>query len=181
MNRHPKGIALVILCLFAMGCAPDFRNEPEGFMGYKWGSSVDAIPGIVPAGYSNLKGDLRAGNQPQEREPLSAYRKISGEIWEYSGQPVASVTYIYWRGKLVAGMIDTPPYGRGQVNRIRDELSLTHGKWRKKKDIGGNATFMYGWEGPKTTINLTHFLTGRRLAMYSTELFKERENILNKR
>ncbi len=153
MKRIQFVLAMFLVLLL---CSPvlAFQNEPDGFRGINWGSSVKELPNPSYLG---------------ESDDGFVFYKRQHEKLSIAGAPLEKVSYVYWQNKLV--MVSIAFSGYTAWDRIE---AATKARWGQPSKTGKGKE-KYGWAGRKAFIVLTYNDSSYKgeLILYGASIMKE--------
>lgn len=169
-----KKISVIIICLalvFSVVSAVAFQNEPDGFRGIKWGTSLSSLKG-----YSFLYPyimDQRVRYYDKDKENLQVF-----------GMKADKIEYGFARGRFYSYMIEFR--GEGKIEAIKNHLVKEYGPWRsseKNEATDSNAGKLiksenFYWPGSVAYINFLCDYTNQEASVnvYSEQVYAEELN-----
>lgn len=128
MKRFPLLMVALILLAAAFN-AYAYRDEPNGFRGFKWGDSIKTAKSQM-AKYISLHGP----------EPIVLYKRKNDAL-KMGPADLSGIYYGYWRGKLISVQIDM--HSRANFEMVRDVCFAKFGPVKPKNVLEDE----YSWIG----------------------------------
>lgn len=136
-------LLLFIVGLFLPESRTDFRNEPDGFRGIKWGANVKDIPTMV---FVSEERDI------EDIPYVKTYKRKNDELY-VDGVCVKGIRYdfVLINREYKFGAVFISFEGESNFKKIKEMLDSKHGKGNQ---FYNNLEEYYWWSWSNTHINL---------------------------
>lgn len=133
-SSHLAAGLIALLTLFAAGAAQAMQNEPEDFLGVRWGAALES-----------LRADLRVITEDGD---AAHFRRPTDRPF-FAGIEVRRISYYFYQGSFTSGTFLT--VGSNDFKTIVSHLTDRHGP---AKTVNARHR-VYAWEGERTGITVS--------------------------